>query len=509
MSRRQRRARVQTLHLKAVSAKVLRRRARKVVGKPVAAVAAAALTMTGLGTSTVAAAGLRTFPSAPSDFVNVAGTLFFTADDGEHGRELWRSDGTRAGTVLVRDIRPGANPSDPSSLTVVGDRLFFVAAGGRRGNGLWRSDGTSAGTVLVKDVEPTPNGLGFASLLGVGRRLFFTLDDGTHGRELWKSDGTRTGTVLVKDINPGSSGSINDYPSSFEKVGETLFFAAHDGTHGSELWKSDGTRTGTVQVKDINPGSSPSINPYTPVLANVGGTLFFTADDATHGEELWKSDGTRAGTVLVDDIRTGECATGHYYYEPCSSYSTDLTAVGRTLFFVAVDDTHGRELWRSDGTDAGTVLVKDIIPGSGSSTLNSLAGAGGTLFFGADDGTRGTELWKSDGTSTGTVLVKDIQPGASGSRPSSLVGVGGRLFLVAGDGTHGRELWRSDGTPAGTVQVKDIKPGARASTPSSLTNVGRRLFFAANDGRHGRELWRSNGTTAGTVQVKDINATAT
>ena len=94
-----------------------------------------------------------------------------------------------------------------------------------------------------------------------------------------------------------------------------------------------------------------------PVLTNVNGTLFFTADDGVNGCELWKSDGTAAGTVLVKDIRPGSC----------SSCPRNLTNVNGTLFFAADDGSDGRELWKSDGTAAGTVLVKDICPGSGGS----------------------------------------------------------------------------------------------------------------------------------------------
>src|SRR5262249_37939179 len=163
-----------------------------------------------------------------------------------------------------------------------------------------------------------------------------------------------------------------------------------------------------------------------------------------------------AGTVLVKDIRPGNSPYGF----PLTSSPDNLTAVGNQLFFSADDGVSGRELWKSDGTAAGTALVKDIGPGSGylgypygSNTRNRVA-AGGRLFFTANDGVHGTEFWKSDGTAAGTVLVKDINPGSaygfpSSSYPSSLTAVGGKVFFSADDGVSGRELWKSDGTADG------------------------------------------------------------
>ena len=243
-----------------------------------------------------------------------------------------------------------------------------------------------------------------------------------------------------------------------------------------------------VLVKDINVGEQGS-SPANSI--NMNGTLFFTAYDVTNGTELWKSDGTAAGTTLVKDINSGDG----------SSNPTDLTYVNGTLFFSAIDGTTGRELWKSDGTAAGTTLVKNINSETGSSP-SVLTNVNGTLFFSADEGTNGTELWKSDGTAAGTTLLKDISSGTDGSSPSVLTNVNGTLFFSADEATNGRELWKSDGTAAGTILVKDIGSGTdyygqpNSSNPTHLTYVNGTLFFSADDGTNGRELWSMAGNNA-------------
>jgi len=210
--------------------------------------------------------------------------------------------------------------------------------------------------------------------------------------------------------------------------------------------------------------------------------------------ELWKADGTEGGTQLVKDINAGSSSSSIGY----------LIRTNNILFFVANNGADGTELWKSDGTAAGTVMVKDIRSGLMGSNPSALASVNGTLYFSADDGVNGVELWKSDGTTAGTVMVKDINPYSGCSYPQSIADVNGTVFFSATDGVKGMELWKSDGTAAGTVMVKDIWSGAPGGYPADLINVNGTLFFAASNGTKGTELWKSDGTAAGTVMVKDI-----
>jgi ELWxxDGT repeat protein len=404
--------------------------------------------------------------SNPTDIVALNGTLYFVADNGIDGRELWRSNGTDPTTLVVKDINPGIVPSNPDSLTIVNNTIFFRTFG----QDLWQSDGTEAGTKLV-----SAGNLGI-DLTASGNLLYFTKNAGPEGLELWKSD-PLTGTAsLVADINPSGSSR----PVNLTDVNGTLYFAATNGSSGVELWKSDGTAAGTVLIKNINPTGASS----TPrQLTNVNGTLFFTADNGVNGVELWKSDGTTAGTVLVKDIIAGSVG----------AFPENLTNVNGTLFFTVGDGVNGTELWKSDGTAAGTVLVRDINPGSGGSTPGNLINVDGTLYFTADNGINGLELWKSDGTAAGTTLVKDIYLGSASSTPLGLTSFDGVVYFSATDGVYGVELWRSDGTAAGTFRISDLNPGAGDGSPTDLTylriGVEDLLFYSGTNGVLGTELW--------------------
>ena len=230
--------------------------------------------------------------------VTLSGTLYFSAEDNSSGRELWKSDGTIAGTALVRDIRPGSTDSHPRGLARVGRVLYFFAKDGTHGNHLWKTDGTDAGTAPVAKINPCPQ-----SPTLVGGILYLVAAKGSHGCELWTSDGTESGTVMVKDIRKLSGSN----PNALTGVGGTLYFSAYDDEHGWALWRSDGTADGTYLVKDTQRGPAPccTAGNHLGSLTNVGGTLYFSARGGAHGQELWKSDGTETGTVMVKDISPG------------------------------------------------------------------------------------------------------------------------------------------------------------------------------------------------------------
>jgi uncharacterized protein (TIGR03118 family) len=307
--------------------------------------------------------------SFPSSLTNINGTLYFTANDGIHGTELWKSDGTANGTQLVADIVPGPNGSFPTGLTAGNGEIIFAV-----GSAVWKSDGTAAGTRMIKQFDTSFVPAPFTNVNGT---LYFPAVDGT-GLGLWKTDGTAAGTVLVKPL-VGATDLTN--------VNGTLYFAGSDGTGLVELWKSDGTIAGTVRV-------SAPFTAGPDWLTNVNGLLYFSADDGIHGTELWQSDGTSAGTVMVQDINPG----------PASSEPAFLSAMDNKLYFAATDSIHGTELWDPPPVQNNSyeqVNLTQFQPGMGRFTDPNLNG------WGMDHTPNGP--FAVANTSTGTITFYDAQ----------------------------------------------------------------------------------------------------
>jgi ELWxxDGT repeat protein len=445
----------------------------------------------------------------------------FFATDATHGNELWVTDGTTVGTHLLKDIYAGiaSSPLYPlfsQSFTVLGNgKAVFSANDGINGTELWITDGTAAGTNMVKDIDAglgssIPTGL---TSLGNGKAVF-TAFDAIYGGELWITDGTAAGTNLVKDIATGIADSI---PVAYIALGngKAIFSASVAGT--MEQWITDGTSAGTVAFKDVFAGTTiiPNSSNYNIFTSLGNGKAVFSTDDGVNGIELWITDGTTAGTSLVKDIYTGTSSSGAGIN---SSYPNYITSLGNgKAVFSASDANYGNELWITDGTAAGTNLVKDIATGGFTlpnfflpnySYPNSFTSLGnGKILFTADDSINGRELWVTDGTTVGTYLVKDIVAGATSSNPTIFTSLGyGKATFSATNALGVVEQWITDGTSTGTLLSSAANASSGYSNPTSYTSMGSgKLLFSATDATNGTELWITNGTAAGTTLLKDIN----
>jgi ELWxxDGT repeat protein len=418
-----------------------------------------------------------TFASLPDAFTPMDGVLYFTAADSSGNTELWKSDGTAIGTVMVKDINTSGN-SNPKSLTAVNGTLYFGAVDNAGNQELWKSDGTIAGTVKVTNFGGGENSYYFSDITEMNGEIFFPMEMNS-GTELWKSNGTVDNKTQVTWIEPMSQHAF-EY-SNLVIMNNKLFFNANDESNGSnkELWSSNGDASQDL-VEDIDANPNVSSNPG--ALTVINGTLFFSADgnSVSPNRELWKSDGTPAGTVLVKDIDSNNTTSGN---------PNSLTAIGNSLYFTANDGVHGTELWISDGTLANTKMVSDINP-AGDNSIYGMTEYKGEIYFSAkDNASNSNELWKTDGTEAGTDLVKDIYEGTvDGGSPTYLTVFSDYLYFFASNATNNRELWRTDGTESGTIPVSDF-PNGNICSECRLKAAGDKLFIRGTDGSTGDELF--------------------
>jgi ELWxxDGT repeat protein len=433
--------------------------------------------------------------------------LLFWGDDGLTGCELWITDGTHAGTMLVKDIATGVgfdglpNSSYPSDIVVLPNgQAIFRAEDTTHGRELWVTDGTSAGTMLLKDIATGANAGGHPNdsypenfaVLANGRAVFQA-----NNGDLWSTDGTSAGTMLVKD-------SFDWRVFAVLPNGQAVFQNS-DLTHGTELWVTDGTSAGTMLVKDIATvvdawGQKSSYPENFAVLPN--GRAVFQARDATHGAELWITDGTSAGTMLVKDIAPGDLSNGI----PNGSYPRDFAVLpnGRAVF-TAEESHDNRELWVTDGTGPGTMLLKDI-SANGAMRLFGLTVIDANVYFWANDGVNGAEPWVTDGTSANTKLVADINNSGDSSptaeSSSQFIKFGDQVYFQANNGINGMEIWSTSPLLGGARIVADIWPGSdgsmgivyvisscRCERAKNFVSLNGRLIFWANDGSSGSQLW--------------------
>lgn len=460
--------------------------------------------------------------SNPDSFVVLNDRAIFAATNATSGRELWITDGTSDGTRLLKDVQPGEVSSAPQNLVKVGNSVFFTANDGSHGRELWKTDGTDAGTVLVADLNAGGSGTNFLELVDSNGTAFLATED-----SLFRSDGTEAGTTLVQSGLPGiaeltvfqgdvffatTSGLMRSngtaagttLVSSLRSVAElaatstTLFFKASRNNTDVELFKSDGTDAGTVRVKDINP-SGPS-NPTS--LRLVGNQLYFLANDGSHGIELWTSNGVGTGTKLVTDLTPG------IYSNPIKLLG-DLN--GQLCFWAA-----NFEIGFTDGTAAGTRML--TATGSKQMDLNATPTVavrfGNRLIFNGWRNGGANAIWSTDGTNAGTLRLSY----SNGGSPGNLIALGSQVVFTQSDATQGRELWTTNGTVAGTKLLKDINSdgtrGVNSMTEKAASLIGQpveangKLFFLSSDAIGRLQVWQSNGTSAGANQVTNLIGSA-
>ena len=370
---------------------------------------------------------------------------------------------------------------------VLGNKLLFRGDDGLTGCELWITDGTHGGTMLVKDIATGVGSGGFPNgsypgdfvVLANGRAVF-AAEDATHGRELWTTDGTSAGTTLLKDIATGIDAygrQYSSYPENFVVLpnGRAVFQA------NDVLWITDGTSAGTMLVKDIDSPREFAVLP--------NGQAVFQAVDATHGAELWTTDGTSAGTMLLKDIATGVDNNGI----PKSSIVYGLTVIDADAYFWAKDGVNGTEPWVTDGTSANTTLVADINDSGdsspGVSSSSQFIRFGDQVYFQATNGINGIELWSTSPVSGGARIVADIRSGSGGSlgnvnaisncrceRAKNFVSLNGRLVFWAYDGSSGDQLWAMGDFPGPPQNVAvdsvTLTSASISWSPPSLVGTG-------------------------------------
>lgn len=399
--------------------------------------------------------------------------LYFSADDGIHGIELWRSDGTDAGTWMVKDINEGTADSEPIELMIVNETLFFFANDGDHGDELWVSDGTELGTTLVKDVNPgTANGIDRDDIgskqqyHAIDNVLYFVADVNDDYDQLWRSDGTEMGTTLVKNVC--TSCTANNFSTNrlVELNGELYFFSALD------MWKSDGSDAGTVQITDHNDDGVPV---FVDHMVNVDGILYLGASSTSIWDnELWVSDGTKDGTFRLKDIVVGSNGSAPRYFTKYKDW----------IYFIAEDF-----LYRTDGTESGTEKVNDFKIGNSfsSSEGNTLFVANDLLFFPGDDG-NSIFYYSTDGTAITKLQMIDyngsFEPVYPVEKDGKVYYIGENVVLPV---TFDTGIVETDGTESGTNLIPVSHPAP--SVFRHLTVLDNALYFFYT-GDEGAELWK-------------------
>ena len=423
--------------------------------------------------------------SGPQHLVKAGDRLVFSADSA-----LFQGGGFSAQVFAASTDGATAEPLsaavlDKPQVQGAAEHAFFLLRdpGSSSTTTLWSSDGTPAGTVPVVPSIPNSQDV-FRAVAELGGEAYLALRAGGES-SLWRSDGTAAGTVEVLDLDPSSYYWLGGLRTD----GERLFYLGSAIGSGCEVYTTDGSGSppeslGPIRVDEDGCLGFVSLER----LTRAAGETYFFVQEELQAHSLWRTDSASGGLLL---LRAG--LEQNRRFQLTEMAALDAPGSGQRIFFpesqIRFDVDRNRVfsgLWTCDGTEEGTVPVLDFPTETQSGEIEAV---GDLLYLVMDDGVHGPEVWQSDGTAAGSRMVRDIGIGPAGFIPHQLTGSGDLLFFVADDGAHGAELWRSDGTEEGTRLVHDVFPGAQPSNPEQLTVVGDKLYFTADDGLTGRELW--------------------
>lgn len=379
---------------------------------------------------------------------------------------------------LVKDIRSGATGSVLSGFVIYSNNLYFKANNGTNGSELWKSDGSTLGTNMFADYNSGSGNFNPTNLVELNGKLYFSGLTTTYGSEIYSFDGNNIS--IAADIKTGSSSSA---PGFILEMGGNLYFRAQEAASTTyRLYKMNSLNTYNVVDSSLLCGLS---------AAKLGTKVLFAAGTVSGNTQLYSTDG--ATTTLVKTINPSATSSLTEFYTAPSL---------NKMFFQATDGTNGKELWFSDGTAVGTVMLVDINSGVADSSPSNFYEYNGKVYFSANDGTNGAELWVTDGTAVGTQMLKNINTTVStGSSPGNFYAFNNKLYFAANDGATGTELWRTDGTSVGTQLVFDINSGSGNSSPTDLISFNGDLYLAADNGTTGKELFKISAGTLGLEKV--------
>lgn len=412
--------------------------------------------------------------SWPSNATNVNGTLYFSVGDvNTNSKDLYKSDGTEAGTVMIKQIQ-AQNLSDFVNLD---GKLIFQTNSSNGQDAVWVSDGTAAGTIRLKAFQVNT----FYTIVVIGHYAYFSASDGANGNQLYRTDGTVAGTIMLTDVGATTTNTVPT--ANIVGAGGWVYFFTNVGNQfqkKNELWRTNGTVAGTSQVTAF---TSATTNSLITQITEVNGTLFFKHDDyfGPAGEELWKSDGTLAGTAMVKHASP-----------------SNLFTMNGLLYFTLPGTGSNVQLWRTDGTAAGTINTGTFDPGQAGSAMVKITVVGDKTYFLL--GNNGTKmLYVTDGTALGTVPLYGVAPASRNINDIPMVAAGNVLYFSRVFGEK-IQLMKTDGVVATSTMICDFDyVSANEYFMYEIGLVGQSIYFSPYVETvaqpYGKELWKYTDIT--------------